>query len=248
MIRELNHVVGTDQLSVHETFVPAARDLRRGILDGHRRSRLRRTRAQSVDTLTRCAIAKAWREGRDVGAIRLRQASNGYAGSGLQPRSILSQQIVAPGLVILRIGTISRTSPRAPRLLSVTESIVLPPRPRGGYYVRYLQIQCSRVAGASGTAADLFCAADRCCDAYSVVVPLGGPAPSAQASGLFRPMKRAQSSLACKLNIWAADALDRARKMPPGDERAEAMKKAAILENAAEMLEHFSGKVGVRAK
>jgi hypothetical protein len=29
--------------------------------------------------------------------------------------------------------------------------------------------------------------------------------------------------------------------MPPGDERAEAMKKAVILENAAEMLEHFSG-------
>jgi hypothetical protein len=177
-----------------------------------------------------------------------RDASNGYAGSRLQPRSILSQQIVAPGLVILRIGTTSWSSPHAPRLLSVTESIVLPPRPRGGYYVRYLQIQCSRLAGASGTAADLFCAADRCCDAYSVVVPLGGPAPSAQASGLFRPIKRAQSSLACKLNIWAADALDRARKMPLGDERAEAMQKAAILENAAEMLEHFSGRVGVPAK
>ncbi|MDI2076158.1 MULTISPECIES: hypothetical protein [Bradyrhizobium] len=36
--------------------------------------------------------------------------------------------------------------------------------------------------------------------------------------------------------------------MPPGDERAEAMKKATILENAAEMLEHFSGRVGVPAK
>jgi hypothetical protein len=43
-----------------------------------------------------------------------RNASNGYAGSGLQPRSILSQQIVAPGLVILRIGTMSWISPRAP--------------------------------------------------------------------------------------------------------------------------------------
>jgi hypothetical protein len=51
---------------------------------------------------------------------------------GLQPRSILSQQIVAPGLVILRMGTISYTSPCAPRLLSVTESVVLPPRPRDG--------------------------------------------------------------------------------------------------------------------
>lgn len=228
--------------------MPAARDLRRGIFDGDSRSCLRRTRVQPVDTLTRCAVAKAWREGREFGAIRLRQPPNGYAGSGLQPRSILSQQIVAPGLVILRIGTISWTSPPAPRLLSVTESIVLPPRPRGGYYVRYLQIQRSRVAGASGTAAGLFCAADRCCDAYSVVVSLGGPTPSAQANRSFRPVKRVQSSLACKLNIRAADALDRARKMPPGDERADAMKMATILENAAEMLEHFSGRVGVPAK
>jgi hypothetical protein len=175
-----------------------------------------------------------------------RDASNGYAGSRLQPRSILSQQIVAPGLVILRIGTTSWSSPHAPRLLSVTESIVLPPRPRGGYYVRYLQIQCSRVAGASGAAAGLFCAADRCCDAYSVVVHLGGPAPSAQANGSFRPVKRVQSSLACKLNIWAADAPERARKMPQGDERAEAMKKATILENAAEMLGHFSDRLACR--
>jgi hypothetical protein len=61
-------------------------------------------------------------------------------------------------------------------------------------------------------------------------------------------MKRAQSSLASELNIRAADALDRAGKMPPGPEHAEAMQKATILENAAEMLEHFSGKVGVPAK
>jgi hypothetical protein len=103
------------------------------------------------------------------------------------------------------------------------------------------------VAGASGTAADLFCAADRCCDAYSVVVPSAGPRP-AQANGSFEPMKRAQSSLASELNIRAADALDRARKMPPGGERVEAMKKAVILENAAEMLEHFSGRIAVPAK
>ncbi|WP_315702639.1 MULTISPECIES: hypothetical protein [unclassified Bradyrhizobium] len=57
-----------------------------------------------------------------------------------------------------------------------------------------------------------------------------------------------QSSLACRLNIRAADALDSARKMPPGDERAAAMKKATILENAAEMIEHFCGKVGVPVK
>jgi hypothetical protein len=130
--------------------------------------------------------AKPGAKGKDVKAIRLRQPSSGYAGSGLQPRSILSQQIVSPGLVLLRMGTISQTSPRAPRLLSVTESIVLPPRPRGGYYVRYLQIQRSRVAGASGTATDLFCAADRCCDAYSVVAPLGGPRAVSSSQRLIR--------------------------------------------------------------
>ena len=81
-----------------------------------------------------------------------------------------------------------------------------------------------------------------------MVVPLGGRAPSAQANGPLGPMKRAQSSLASELNIRAADALDRAGKMPPGPEHAEAMQKATILENAAEMFEHFSGKVGVPAK
>ena len=125
---------------------------------------------------------------------------------------------------------------------------MLPPRPRGGYYVKYLQIQRSRVAGASGTAADLLRVADRCCDAHSMVTPHGEPAQSAQADGSLLPAKRVQSSLACRLNIRAADALDRAHKMPPGDERADAMKMATILENAAEMLEHFSGRVGVPAK
>jgi hypothetical protein len=80
-----------------------------------------------------------------------------------------------------------------PRLLSVTESIVLPPRPRGGQYVKYQQIQSSRVARSSGTAADLFCAAGRRCD---VVVALGGPPSSAQANSSSAPMKRAESSVA----------------------------------------------------
>ena len=75
-----------------------------------------------------------------------------------------------------------------------------------------------------------------------MVVHLGGPAPPAQAN-FFGPRKRTQSTLAGELNIRAADALEEARKMPPGDERAEAMQKATILENAAEMLEHL----GVRS-
>jgi len=61
-------------------------------------------------------------------------------------------------------------------------------------------------------------------------------------------MKRDQSSLACVLNVRAVDALERARRMPPGGERSEAIKKAKILENAAEMLGHLSGKVGAPAK
>jgi hypothetical protein len=61
-------------------------------------------------------------------------------------------------------------------------------------------------------------------------------------------MKRAPSSLASELNFRAEDAVDRTRKMPPGGERAQAMNKATNLENAAEMLEHFSGKVRVPVK
>ncbi len=45
-------------------------------------------------------------------------------------------------------------------------------------------------------------------------------------------MKRAPSSFASELNVRAADAVDRTRKMPPGHERAEALQKATILEDA----------------
>jgi hypothetical protein len=109
-----------------------------------------------------------------------------------------------------------------PRLLSVTESIALPPRPKGGRYVQYLQIQCSRVAGAPGIAADLFCAADRRRDAHSMVVRLGGPAQSAQANSSFAPTKRTRPSLARELDARAVAALDEARGMPSahgGDEQ-----------------------------
>jgi hypothetical protein len=109
------------------------------------------------------------------------------------------------------------------RLLSVTESIALPPRPKGGQYVKYQQIQYSRVACALDTAADLFCAVGRRCDAYSVVVHLGGPPPSAQANSAFAPIKRTQSSVADELNIRAVAALDEAREMPPANGRTEAM-------------------------
>jgi hypothetical protein len=81
-----------------------------------------------------------------------------------------------------------------------------------------------------------------------VVVHLGGPSPPVQAKCSFAPMKRTQSSLADKLNIGAVAALDRAREMPPGETRAEAMNKAMILRNAVEVHEHFCGKGGAPAK
>ena len=104
------------------------------------------------------------------------------------------------------------------------------------------------MARAPGIAAGLFRAAGRRFDAYSIVVHLGGSAPSAQANSSFAPMKRTQSSLANKRNIRAVAALDEAREMPPGDGRAEAMHKAMILRNAVEVHEHFFGKSGEPAK
>jgi len=61
-------------------------------------------------------------------------------------------------------------------------------------------------------------------------------------------MKRTQSSLANELNIRAVAALDEARKMPPADGRTEAMHKAIILRNAAEMPEHFFSESGAPAQ
>jgi hypothetical protein len=126
----------------------------------------------------------------------------------------------------------------------VTESIALPPRPKGGRYVQYLQIQCSRVVRTAGNAAGLFCTADRRRDAHSVVVDLGGPAQPAHASSSFAPTKRTRPSLAKELDARAVAALDEARGAPPGDQRTEAMNKAMILRNAAEMHEHFFSKSG----
>src|SRR5204863_9110833 len=105
-------------------------------------------------------------------------------------------------------------------------------------------IQYSRVAGASGLAAGLFCAADRRCDTYSVVVHLGGTSRTVEASNSFAPIKRPQSSLAYELNIRAMAALEEARDMPPGDGRTEAMNKAMILRNAVEVHGHLCGKGG----
>ena len=50
------------------------------------------------------------------------------------------------------------------------------------------------------------------------------------------------------LNARAVAALDEAREMPPGDERTEAMNKAMVLRNAAEIHELLCGKRGAPAK
>lgn len=61
-------------------------------------------------------------------------------------------------------------------------------------------------------------------------------------------MKQTQSSLARELDARAVVALDEAREMPPGDQRKEAMNKAMILRNAAEMHGHLCSKSGEPAQ
>ena len=61
------------------------------------------------------------------------------------------------------------------------------------------------------------------------------------------PTKQSQSSLAHDLADRAATALDEAREMPPGDERTEAMHKAMVLCNAAEIQQLLGGKRGAPA-
>jgi hypothetical protein len=55
-------------------------------------------------------------------------------------------------------------------------------------------------------------------------------------------------SLKVDLEAEAIAALDQARRMPPGPERTEAMKKAGILRNAADLQGIFFAKRGRPAK
>jgi hypothetical protein len=48
-------------------------------------------------------------------------------------------------------------------------------------------------------------------------------------------IKPSQSSLGDDLNARAAAALDEAQEIPPGDERTEAINKATVFRNAAEI-------------
>jgi hypothetical protein len=68
--------------------------------------------------------------------------------------------------------------------------------------------------------------------ARSAVSPQDGPSS----------VKQSQSSLGHDLGARAAAALDEAQEMPPGDERTEAINKAAVFRNAAEIHALFCGK------
>jgi hypothetical protein len=81
-----------------------------------------------------------------------------------------------------------------------------------------------------------------------MVVQVGGPAQSAQAKSSFAPTERTRPSLAKELDARAVAAMDEVRGMPLGDERTEAMNRATILRNAAEMHEHFFGRSGAPSR
>jgi hypothetical protein len=130
-----------------------------------------------------------------------------------------------------------------PGLLSVTESVALPPQPKGRLHAEIPRIQSSRLAGTSGIDADLSCAAGRRCDGNSMVIERS----AASLQDGLSPIKQSQSSLALELEARAVIALDEAREMPPGDERTEATHKAVVLRNAAELHGLLCGKRGAPA-
>jgi hypothetical protein len=122
-------------------------------------------------------------------------------------------------------------------LLSVTESVALPPQPTGRLHAKF-QIRSSWVAGTPGLDADLSCAAGRRCDGCSMVIARSAVSPQDGPS----PVKPSQSSLGHDLGARAAAALDEAQEMPPGDERTEAINKATVFRNAARIHELLCGK------
>ena len=81
------------------------------------------------------------------------------------------------------------------------------------------------MAGTPGIDAGLPGAAGRRCDGYSMVI-------RRRAISL---QKEIQTSLGRDLDAGAVAAMDGAREMPPGDERTEAIHKAMVFRNAAEI-------------
>jgi len=97
------------------------------------------------------------------------------------------------------------------------------------------------VAGAAGIDAGLSRAAGRRCDGHSMVIARSAVSLQDEPSSV----KQSQSSLGHDLGARAAAALDEAQEMPPGDERTEAINKATVFRNAAEIHELLCGKRNV---
>jgi len=89
------------------------------------------------------------------------------------------------------------------------------------------------VVGAAGIDPDLSCAAGCRSDGHSMVTR---PHPASR--------QKKPSTLTQDLNTGAVGALDKAREMPPGDERTEAMHKATVFRNAAELNQLLGRKRG----
>jgi hypothetical protein len=181
MIWKLNHVAGIDQVVAARDSVPAwAR-----FASGHTRrpwfvvTRNVLSKRRAVrPTLTRSGVAKALRDRKGCWSDPVALCGKWLLQTRLQSCSIHPRQLSCKPASLSGEASLYLPHHRAlPRLSSVTESIALPPRPKGGQDVKYQQIQHSRVARAPGTAAGLFCVVGRRCDAYSVVVHLGGSPP-----------------------------------------------------------------------
>jgi hypothetical protein len=100
------------------------------------------------------------------------------------------------------------------------------------------------VAGTPGIDADVSCAAGRRCDGYSMVIQRSAVTPQ----GGLSPIKQTRSALARHLDARSEIALDEAHQMPPGDTRTEAIHKATVFRNAAEIHELLCGKRGAPAE
>ena len=158
-----------------------------------------------------------------------------------KPAEAGTRKQIAILLAIRRIVAISRHHRAPPRLLSVTESVVLPPQPKGRSHGAQNSPHSisAKLAGTPGIDALIFLRhpAGRCCDGHSMVISVA----RLPQDGLS-PTRHSQSSLAHYLDARAAAALNGAQEMPPGDERTEAINKATVFRNAARIHELLCGK------
>lgn len=94
------------------------------------------------------------------------------------------------------------------------------------------------MAGPSGIDADLSRAAGRGCNGHSMVIE----SSTVSLQDELPPMNQGQSSLARDLVARAATAMEEAHEMPSGDARSEAINRAMVFRNAAEIHRLLCGK------